>query len=91
MSYITRGDANKTPDMHPVEPHNIIGRVTLSVPYLGYAMIASKNRIPFFFLILLPTGLVTYGEIKKIITELAKRKQKLALGEPSAPTQSTSL
>ena len=33
--FITRGDANRTADMNPVEYHYFIGRVELSIPKLG--------------------------------------------------------
>lgn len=35
--FITKGDANQTNDMNPIPYDNFIGRVTLSVPYVGGA------------------------------------------------------
>lgn len=34
--FITKGDANKTNDMNPVSYDQLIGRVVLSIPKLGY-------------------------------------------------------
>lgn len=33
--FVTKGDANQTEDMNPTPYANFIGRVTLSIPYLG--------------------------------------------------------
>ncbi len=35
----TKGDANATPDIAPVAPQNVVGRVIASVPQGGYALV----------------------------------------------------
>ncbi|MCD6562325.1 MAG: signal peptidase I [Thermoproteales archaeon] len=34
-AYITKGDANYSPDVHPVKKNQIKGKVILVIPYLG--------------------------------------------------------
>ena len=47
--FITQGDANNTKDSMPVERQSVIGTVTLSIPYVGYAFrfLSSKQGIVF--------------------------------------------
>ncbi|MGI6685699.1 MAG: signal peptidase I [Bacillota bacterium] len=34
--FITKGDANSTRDFSPVPEQNVVGKVTIAIPYLGY-------------------------------------------------------
>lgn len=36
VSFITKGDANKIPDGHPVSPSQIVGKPLFHIPLLGY-------------------------------------------------------
>ena len=40
---ITRGDANREPDAEPVLPANVVGKVVLNIPKVGWASIAVKE------------------------------------------------
>jgi signal peptidase len=35
----TKGDANRTPDVTPVKPANVVGRVVAGVPHGGYVLV----------------------------------------------------
>ena len=72
--YITKGDANNTPDIREIARKDILGKVLLSVPYLGYAVDAAKKPFGFALIIIVPAALIIFGEIKKIYEEVAKRK-----------------
>ena len=41
--FITKGDANNTPDADPVSPQAILGREIFIIPKLGWISIAMKN------------------------------------------------
>lgn len=41
---ITRGDANKVPDETPVEMANVVGKVRLHIPMLGYLLMAVQTK-----------------------------------------------
>lgn len=62
----TKGDANEDPDPYAVPAENIVGRVWLYVPLLGYAVHFIKTPLGFVLLLLIP-GLIIIGmEIRNI-------------------------
>lgn len=75
MYYQTKGDANDAPDWTQVPKENVIGKVLLSIPYLGYALNGIRQPIVFTLLIVVPSAIIIYEEIKKIQGEFKKKKQ----------------
>ena len=41
--FVTKGDANSSPDADPVIPENIVGKVVLTIPKVGWVSIMIKN------------------------------------------------
>ncbi len=41
--FITKGDANNAPDPEPVIPENVVGKLVLTIPKIGWVAIAIKN------------------------------------------------
>lgn len=41
--FVTKGDATSTPDLAPVGPSQVIGKVVLNIPKVGWAAIATKE------------------------------------------------
>ncbi len=80
LTYVTKGDANNTPDSQAVRPSEIIGKIYLSVPYIGYGVATAKTPWGFAFIIGLPALIIILDEIKKIYLEIRKminkKKQK---------------
>lgn len=74
--YITKGDANNTPDPKEVLANEVVGQVIFSVPYLGYAVDAAKKPIGFIVIIMVPAVIIIYDEIRKIYKEIKKKKTK---------------
>jgi len=74
--YTTKGDANNAPDQKQVPAKEVIGRVLLDVPFLGYAVAAAKKPWGFMLLIAVPALLVIYEEANKIWQEIKKSKTK---------------
>jgi signal peptidase len=74
ISYITKGDANKASDKNNITDSAIIGRVFLSVPYLGFAVDTAKKPWGFAFIVVLPALIIIGDELKKIIQEIKKIK-----------------
>lgn len=62
-SFITKGDANDAPDPKPVPEGNVIGKVSLWVPYAGYLLNFAKTQKGLLLIIIIPGTLF-------IITEL---------------------
>jgi signal peptidase len=70
--FITKGDANNSPDMKEILPREVIGKVLFSVPWVGYAISAVQKPIGFLLIIILPALFIAYDEIKKIKNEVKK-------------------
>jgi len=76
LVYITKGDANKTPDGREVPQSEVFGKVLFSVPYLGYVLGFLRQPAGFILVIALPAALIIFGEGKKIFMELRRERKK---------------
>jgi signal peptidase len=74
--YITKGDANNSPDSWRISENQIVGKVLFSMPYLGYLVDFVKKPIGFITLIIIPAGLIIFDEIRKITKELKRKRTK---------------
>jgi signal peptidase len=45
LSFITKGDANGSPDPDPVSPQAVIGREIIVIPKIGWISIAVKKLL----------------------------------------------
>ncbi len=72
--YITKGDANDSPDNKEITKKDIIGKVWLSVPLFGYVVSFVRKPIGFMILIIVPALAIVIDEVKKIIGEVKKKK-----------------
>jgi len=84
-TFKTKGDANQTEDREMVTIGQVLGKVMLNIPFLGYAVAFTKTRTGFITLIIIPGTLIVYSEllnIKKelirLIKEWKKKKKKPA-------------
>jgi signal peptidase I len=68
----TKGDANQSADASLVDPKRVIGRVSLSLPYLGYVATFAKTQEGLIFLVIVPATIIVYSELLNIKTELKK-------------------
>jgi len=76
--YTTRGDANNGADQKEISKKEIIGKVLLDIPYLGYAVSFAKTKLGFALIIIIPALAVILEESIKIKNELGKNKTKKA-------------
>lgn len=74
--YITKGDANNAPDQREVQKKEVIGKALFSIPYLGFAVAFAKKPLGFMLLIIFPTAIIIYDEMRNIFLEVKKIKQK---------------
>lgn len=76
--FITKGDANESEDPEPVSKNLIVGRLLLTIPFLGYPVSFAKTQTGLILLIIIPAVLIIYHEILNIKNEiktfLKKRK-----------------
>ncbi len=72
LRFITRGDANNVNDPNPVLSENVVGRVTGSVPYVGYLLNFVQTREGLILLIFVPGVLIIAYEMSKIVKYLTR-------------------
>jgi len=78
--YMTKGDANEDFDTTKISDKNIIGKVRLVIPYLGYLASAAKKPWGFILLVIVPATILIYEELKTIFGE-GKRGARKVLGK----------
>ncbi|OGZ26786.1 MAG: signal peptidase I [Candidatus Nealsonbacteria bacterium RIFOXYB1_FULL_40_15] len=76
--YITKGDANDGPDRQEVGRADILGRVLIYIPYLGYLVSFVQKPAGFVITIIVPAAIIIGDEIKKIYEEILNKKKKKA-------------
>ena len=86
LLYTVKGDANDTSDPREIHQTEIIGRVLLAVPWLGYLLDFARQPLGFILLIALPALWVIVDEVRKIWRELKKMKAAKAVQEQHATT-----
>lgn len=65
IEYSTRGDANNASDWQPTPQRDVIGKEWLIVPFLGYVLNFLRTPIGIIVIVIIPAGLVFYGESRK--------------------------
>jgi signal peptidase I len=81
ISFITKGDANDSPDGSRTDAGLILGKTFLTIPLLGYLVSFVKTQLGLTLLIIIPATLIVYGEVlnikkeaKRLIEERKRRK-----------------
>jgi len=64
--FSTKGDANRSFDQDKISDNQIIGKVILIVPRLGYLMSFVKTRNGLILLVLIPAAIYILDELLKI-------------------------
>lgn len=77
LTYITKGDANEESDPVPVRPRDILGKVTLTLPYLGYAIEFARTSLGFALLIGIPAAIIVLDEFANIVWEVHKYRARV--------------
>lgn len=76
LSFTTRGDANDANDPQPVSAGNLIGRVSYSVPYLGYLFNFIKTKTGLLLLVIVPGILIIVSELRKLFSYATALEEK---------------
>jgi len=92
--FTTRGDANNGPDLSAITSSDIIGKMYLKIPYVGYAVAAARQPFGFMLIIIIPAVIIIYDELRKVVAEaknIRKKKKDKTLGmsEEMLPASST--
>jgi signal peptidase I len=70
--FISKGDANEERDTDPVFLKNIVGRVMVDVPYVGFILDFARQPIGFMLLIGVPALLIILDEFARILREVRR-------------------
>lgn len=85
VSYRTKGDANKVPDLVPVPSGNVLGQQKLGIPYFGRLVEFAKTKQGLIWLIIVPGFFIIASELRniaKVITDEIERKKREAVAKP---------
>lgn len=74
-TYITKGDANSASDIDEIEEDSVIGKYAFRIPLLGHPINFLKTPLGFLLVIVIPSVIISYEEIKKIRNEILSRKK----------------
>jgi signal peptidase len=61
--YVTQGDANQNPDAQRIAPGDVLGRVTLTIPYVGHVILWVNTPIGYVSLVVAPLVLLVASEL----------------------------
>jgi signal peptidase I len=64
--YITKGDANESPDPSFVMNEDVNGKVSLIIPYLGFISYISLTNWGIVLFILIPVCVLIFSEVKRV-------------------------
>jgi signal peptidase len=67
VRFRTQGDAVEDPDMTPVYPRNLVGRVWLTLPFAGYLLAFLNTRSGFLLFVAVPAAFLIVGEVVEIL------------------------
>jgi len=72
LVFVTKGDANPASDVEKIDLNQIVGRVALVVPKLGYLVSFGKSRWGSLFLVIIPAVVIIYDEYRDMKRNLNK-------------------
>jgi len=89
--YRTKGDVNEDIDPRAVRERDVIGKVRLTIPYLGYVIEFARTPLGFAFLIGIPALVIVLDEFANIVWEVrlyrARARKQQAYRIPSRERQ----
>ena len=74
LAFETMGDANEGPDPALVPAANLVGVVTLTIPYIGYVIQFAGTRAGFVALVVLPFGLLAANELWSFLRDAGEKE-----------------
>lgn len=81
IKYRTKGDHNNTADFALISPKEVIGKVYLRIPLIGYLQIFMTKPIGWLIIVVIPCILIIGNDIRKLIKGSKKNgsKEKIIL------------
>lgn len=85
--FLTKGDANNTPDIREISKREIIGKVMLSIPYFGYVVATAQKPMGFAVIVGVPALLIIGDQFMRIYKEIKVIRKKKEDGLKSQEQQ----
>lgn len=74
-SFVTKGDANETPDFESVSSDRIVGKRIATIALIGYILWFVKTLPGLILIIIVPALIIIYDEVDKIKKEVSNFKK----------------
>ena len=84
-AFRTKGDANENVDPGVVPAQNLVGRVTLTIPYLGQAIAFAQTTLGRALLVGVPVTLLILGELWDLLRAYLADRQRTTSDDTSQP------
>ena len=75
--FITKGDGSEDPDIGVVKEDQVLGKVLITVPYVGYLADFAKKPQGLILLVIVPATIIIYEELKIVFSVLKMQVSKL--------------
>ena len=76
LGYRTKGDHNNTQDFALIAPNEVLGKVYLCIPMIGYLQTFLTRPIGWILVIVFPCMLIIGSDVLKLTKEIDKNKKK---------------
>lgn len=79
ISFLTKGDANHSPDTTEILQDQVLGKMLFAVPFVGYPVNFAKTMEGLIIMVIIPTVIIVYTEllnIKKEALRIIREKRK---------------
>lgn len=73
--FVTKGDANRAQDNNTISEKEIMGKVVLTIPKLGYFIFFLRSKIGFIIFLIVPALLIIVDETINIFKQLKTKKK----------------
>lgn len=67
--FVTKGDANASPDDERVQPGDVLGAVAFTIPFIGYVVTFANSDVGLVALVIVPALLLVGSELWDLFTE----------------------
>ncbi|WP_228842278.1 signal peptidase I [Halococcus agarilyticus] len=94
LAFKTKGDANEEADQGLVPASALVGRVTFTIPFIGYVIGFASGQLGFLTLVGVPVGLLILGEVYDLAVAARNTRQEAGgttEAEPEDETVGTSV
>ena len=81
ISFTTKGDANEVVDPYPVPGKNLVGKVVLAVPYLGYVMEYARTKQGLMVLVVIPQRRCSFGGFQPLQARAGRGEERAVPSE----------